>query len=140
MRIESLMESLPEPYTIHCLAVASILAELHVPPSVIAAGLLHDTVEDTDVTLANLEHDFGHEITRLVDGVTKLTQLPRVSRGDQHFGDASREEMERKIAERRGMPDPEIEMEKMTRSRRYDSVSETLRKTFLAMGGDGRGG
>ena len=168
MRFENLMESLPEtytpadcdlilrayrvaerahegqrrasgePYINHCLAVASILAELHVPPSVMAAGLLHDTVEDTDVTLADLEHDFGHEIARLVDGVTKLTQLPRVSRGDQHFGDASREEMERKIAERRGMPDPDIEVEKMTRSRRYDTVSETLRKTFLAMGEDVR--
>lgn len=127
-----------EAYISHCLAVAAILAELHVPPSVLAAGLLHDTVEDTEITLDDLEHDFGHEIARLVDGVTKLTQLPRVSRGDQHIGDASREELERKIAERRGMPDPDDEVEKITRSRRYDDVSETLRKTFLAMGEDVR--
>src|SRR5512133_301808 len=69
-----------EPYINHCLAVASILAEMRVPPVVVAAGLLHDTVEDTAVTLDDLQRDFGPEIARLVDGVTKLTQLPRVSR------------------------------------------------------------
>ena len=42
-----------EPYITHCLAVASILAELQVPPAAVAAGLLHDTVEDTDITLAD---------------------------------------------------------------------------------------
>ena len=72
-----------EPYVMHCLAVASILAELQVPPAVVAAGLLHDTVEDTYITLADLQRDFGGEITNLVDGVTKLTNLPRVSRDDQ---------------------------------------------------------
>src|SRR5574342_1362783 len=73
-----------EPYINHCLAVASILADLRVPPEVIAAGLLHDTVEDTSVTLTNIRRDFGDTIAVLVDGVTKLTNLPRVSRGDQH--------------------------------------------------------
>jgi GTP pyrophosphokinase len=86
MRIENLIESLPdstssadvelvqrayrvaeqahqgqtrasgEPYISHCLAVASILAELFVPPVVIAAGLLHDTVEDTQVTLKDMSN------------------------------------------------------------------------------------
>ena len=73
-----------EPYINHCIAVASILADLKVPPEVIAAGLLHDTVEDTSITLADIRRDFGDTITALVDGVTKLTHLPRVSRGDQH--------------------------------------------------------
>src|SRR5512147_3097527 len=73
-----------EPYINHCLAVASILADLRVPPEVIAAGLLHDTVEDTTVTLNDIRRDFGQTITILVDGVTKLTNLPRVSRDDQH--------------------------------------------------------
>src|SRR5512133_675014 len=73
-----------EPYINHCIAVASILSGLKVPPEVIAAGLLHDTVEDTPVTLADIRRDFGDTITALVDGVTKLTHLPRVSRGDQH--------------------------------------------------------
>jgi GTP pyrophosphokinase len=127
-----------EPYINHCLAVASILADLRVPPSVVAAGLLHDTVEDTGVTLADIKRDFGEEIARLVDGVTKLTHLPRVSRADQRPKDKALEEEERLIAERRGMPDPDQEAEQITRSRRYDLVSETLRKTFLAMGEDVR--
>ena len=125
-----------EPYISHCLAVASILAELCVPPAVIAAGLMHDVVEDTEVTLEEIRRDFGEEIARLVDGVTKLTQLPRVSRGDQHLHENIEEEKVRKKAERRGLPDPELEVDQLARSRRYDAVSETLRKTFLAMGED----
>src|ERR1041384_58073 len=73
-----------EPYINHCIAVASILADLKVPPEVVAAGLLHDTVEDTTITLNDIKRDFGQTIATLVDGVTKLTNLPRVSRGDQH--------------------------------------------------------
>ena len=73
-----------EPYINHCIAVASILADLKVPPEVVAAGLLHDTVEDTSVTLADIRRDFGDTVKILVDGVTKLSHLPRVSRGDQH--------------------------------------------------------
>ena len=116
-----------EPYINHCLSVASILAELRVPPEVIAAGLLHDTVEDTSVTLADIRRDFGETITSLVDGVTKLTHLPRVSRGDQHAGndDDKQETEEKPIA-------PAL------LGRKEDIVSETLRKTFLAMGKDVR--
>src|SRR5512133_3469256 len=73
-----------EPYINPCLAVASILADLRVPPEVVAAGLLHDTVEDTTITLNDIRRDFGETISVLVDGVTKLTNLPRVSRDDQH--------------------------------------------------------
>jgi len=69
-----------EPYVQHCLNVALILAELHLPPAVIAAGLLHDTVEDTSLTLNDLRRNFGEEVAKLVDGVTKLAQLPRVSK------------------------------------------------------------
>jgi GTP pyrophosphokinase len=54
-----------EPYINHCLAVASILADLRVPPEVIAAGLLHDTVEDTTITLNDLKRDFGETIAIL---------------------------------------------------------------------------
>ncbi|MEN4101040.1 MAG: HD domain-containing protein, partial [Anaerolineaceae bacterium] len=74
-----------EPYINHCVAVAAILAELRIPPVVVAASLLHDTVEDTHVTLADLRREFGDEVADMVDGVTKLTNLPRVSRGDQHL-------------------------------------------------------
>jgi GTP pyrophosphokinase len=97
---------------------------------------MHDVVEDTEVTLEEIRRDFGEEIARLVDGVTKLTQLPRVSRGDQHLHENIEEEKVRKKAERRGLPDPELEVDQLARSRRYDAVSETLRKTFLAMGED----
>lgn len=125
-----------DPYINHCLAVASILAEMRVPPSVIAAGLLHDTVEDTSVTLNDLRRDFSDEIATLVDGVTKLTELPRVSRGDQHPEETQVDEEQRLIAEKRGLIDPEEEAEQLLRSRKYDAVSETLRKTFFAMGDD----
>ena len=123
-----------EDYVNHCIAVASILAELRVPPAVIAAGLLHDTVEDTDIELSDLSRDFGDEIAMLVDGVTKLTQLPRVTRSDQHQEEDQQSETDRLIAERRGLPDPDEEAQQIARSRKYDLVSETLRKTFLAMG------
>src|SRR5688572_11280418 len=73
-----------DPYINHCVAVASILTDLRVPPEVVAAGLLHDTVEDTTVTINDIRRDFGNTIAALVDGVTKLTNLPRVSRDDQH--------------------------------------------------------
>ncbi len=64
-----------EPYIIHPLCVGIILAELELDKESIAAGLLHDVIEDTDTTFADLEKEFGHEIAFLVDGVTKLTQI-----------------------------------------------------------------
>src|SRR4030043_75290 len=127
-----------EPYINHCVAVASILVELRIPVEVVVAGLLHDTVEDTAVTLDDIKNDFGDDVAKLVDGVTKLTQLPRVSRGDQHPEEDIREEELRMVADRRGEPDPEETAGLITKSRRYDLVSETLRKTFLAMGEDVR--
>lgn len=127
-----------EPYINHCLAVADILAEMRVPPEVVAAAILHDTVEDTNVTLDDLRRDFGDEITRLVDGVTKLTQLPRVSRADQQEKEDLLEEEMRLIAERRGEVGPVEAAAQQMRSRKHDLVSETLRKTFLAMGEDVR--
>ncbi len=64
-----------EPYIIHPLAIADILADLGMDSDTLVAGLLHDTVEDTGVTLADLEKNFGREISQLVDGVTKLSRL-----------------------------------------------------------------
>jgi GTP pyrophosphokinase len=115
-----------EPYINHCLAVAQILADLLVPPEVLAAGLLHDTVEDTSVTLDMIEADFGEVVASLVDGVTKLTNLPRVSRDDQHA--------ERQPSGNGSPPKGKAAV----LGRRPDMVSETLRKTFLAMGDDVR--
>ena len=64
-----------EPYIIHPLCVAIILAELELDKESIAAGLLHDVLEDTPMTLKELIGIFGEEIAFLVDGVTKLTQI-----------------------------------------------------------------
>jgi len=64
-----------EPYIIHPIAVANILAGFRMDAASIAVGLLHDTVEDTIVSQASLQQDFGVEIATLVDGVTKLTRL-----------------------------------------------------------------
>ncbi|HTX80296.1 MAG TPA: HD domain-containing protein, partial [Longilinea sp.] len=118
-----------EPYITHCEAVAIILAEMRVPPAVVIAGLLHDTVEDTKVTLGDIRNEFSDEIARLVDGVTKLTNLPRVSRADQHNNEVGRPELSDDIEEAEGGT-------VSPRSRRKDLANETLRKTFLAMGDD----
>ncbi|HEY8435595.1 MAG TPA: bifunctional (p)ppGpp synthetase/guanosine-3',5'-bis(diphosphate) 3'-pyrophosphohydrolase [Haloplasmataceae bacterium] len=69
-----------EPYIIHPLEVAIILADLRCGPATIAAGLLHDVLEDTDVTYERLVEDFGEEIATLVDGVTKLGKIKFVSK------------------------------------------------------------
>ena len=64
-----------QPYIVHPLAVAGILAGYRLDAATVATALLHDTVEDTGVTLGELEKRFGKEVARLVDGVTKLTRL-----------------------------------------------------------------
>ncbi|MEO1015073.1 MAG: bifunctional (p)ppGpp synthetase/guanosine-3',5'-bis(diphosphate) 3'-pyrophosphohydrolase [Pseudomonadota bacterium] len=64
-----------DPYFTHPLAVAKILTELKADPSTVATALLHDVVEDTDASVADIDAAFGGEIARLVDGVTKLSQI-----------------------------------------------------------------
>lgn len=64
-----------EPYIVHPLCVANIIAELELDKESIVAGILHDVVEDTDITTAQVAEMFSDEIALLVDGVTKLTQL-----------------------------------------------------------------
>ncbi|HQF02870.1 MAG TPA: bifunctional (p)ppGpp synthetase/guanosine-3',5'-bis(diphosphate) 3'-pyrophosphohydrolase [Phycicoccus sp.] len=76
-------------YITHPLAVTTILAELGMTPPTLAAALLHDTVEDTDYDLAQLERDFGSEIANLVDGVTKLDKV--------NYGAAAQAETVRKM-------------------------------------------
>jgi GTP pyrophosphokinase len=64
-----------DPYILHPLGVASILAELHLDIPTIVTGLLHDTVEDTQVTLKDVELGFGPTVAHLVDGVTKISLM-----------------------------------------------------------------
>lgn len=70
-------------YILHPISVAYILVELGMDSSVVAAALLHDVVEDTNVTKQDLEKKFGKEIMNLVDGVTKLGKIPSTSREEQ---------------------------------------------------------
>jgi len=62
---------------VHPLRVALILAELYADQESIIAGILHDVVEDTPVTLRDVEENFGTEVALLVDGLTKLRKLPK---------------------------------------------------------------
>lgn len=98
-----------EPYIIHPLCVATILAELELDKETIIAGLLHDVLEDTIMTEQEIKDEFGEEVLLLVDGVTKLQHL--------HLTDNNPSEKD-KSAER-------LEMQ-----------AENLRKMFLAMAKD----
>jgi GTP pyrophosphokinase len=69
-----------EDFVEHPLAVAQVLADLGLDTTTLTAALLHDTVEDTDVTLGGLEEEFGHEVARIVDGLTKLDSIAFRSR------------------------------------------------------------
>jgi guanosine-3',5'-bis(diphosphate) 3'-pyrophosphohydrolase len=112
-----------EPYVNHCKAVATILADIGVPPAVVAAGLLHDTVEDTGIDIKQLKREFGNEIYELVQALTKLGSMPRVSK-------------QRKRGTRR--KDKNILVDDEIKQWRADLASENLRKTFLAMAEDPR--
>lgn len=111
-----------QPYITHCVGVAIILSDLEVAPTLIMAGLLHDVVEDTTVTLEEIKNEFGETVEKFVDGVTKLTSLPNISRADQHEDERS----------------PLENSQGYTGSRKAALIAETLRKTFLAMGDDVR--
>ncbi|GAB4468641.1 MAG: bifunctional (p)ppGpp synthetase/guanosine-3',5'-bis(diphosphate) 3'-pyrophosphohydrolase [Anaerolineae bacterium] len=96
-----------EDFFVHCVEVARILVDLHLDAATIAAALLHDVAEDTAVTIKDLEEAFGEEVAHLVNGVTKIDQIP----------------LEREEGE--GL-----------KGRPRDREAEYLRKTLLAMDED----
>jgi GTP pyrophosphokinase len=117
-----------EPYVNHLLAVAAILADYSMPADVVAAGLLHDTIEDTSIKAEDLQRDFTEGIVNMVQGVTKLTQVPRLSRGE-HREEALPNSTEATM---------QVENESDLRDRKRELAIETLRKTFLAIDSDVR--
>ena len=93
-----------EPYVLHPLAVAEILARIQIDAETIAAAILHDVIEDTPVSLERIEAEFGSRVARLVDGVTKLGRIPWTTDDAESF-----------------------------KSREKAQQAESLRKMFLAM-------
>src|SRR5688572_7918928 len=105
------------PYIQHPLQVAETLADLTSDAPTIAAGLLHDVVEDTSVDLERIRHEFGEEVARLVDGVTKLSQTELSRRALEESGEPD------------GAPVPVAKQQER---------AANIRKIFLAMAKDVR--
>ncbi|MGH9439809.1 MAG: HD domain-containing protein, partial [Terriglobia bacterium] len=72
-----------EPYLSHPLEVANTLADMKVDGACLAAGMLHDVVEDTPATIEQIRAEFGPEVARIVEGVTKISRIEFFSPGDQ---------------------------------------------------------
>jgi len=95
-----------EPYIVHPIETAAILAQMNLDAETLAGGLLHDVVEDTGVTSLDIEAEFGDRVSKLVEGVTKLGQIPWTPETDDGRGIIAREK---------------------------EQQAESLRKMFLAM-------
>ncbi len=95
-----------EPYIVHPVEVASILARMHLDTDTLAAGLLHDAIEDTPVTFEQIAEHYGERVARLVEGATKLGKIPWT-------------------------PDSDDGRERVAREK--EQQAESLRKMFLAM-------
>ena len=80
-----------EPYISHPVAVTELLAEMHLDADALIAGLLHDTVEDTDVTFEEIESRFGASVRRIVEGETKISKLKVAS--DRGYEDEQAENL-----------------------------------------------
>ncbi len=111
-----------EPYIAHPLNVAIILAEMRLDIETIQAALLHDVVEDTHTTLEEVSALFGPTVARLVEGVTKLSSIPRMRQSQAGDGRADRPEKEKGDKSQR----------------EAQQQAENLRKMFLAMFDDPR--
>jgi GTP pyrophosphokinase len=72
-----------QPYLVHPLEVALVLAEMKMDPVAIAAGLLHDSVEDTSITVVDIRKEFGEQVAHIVEGVTKISAIDFATREEQ---------------------------------------------------------
>ncbi|MCU0618525.1 MAG: HD domain-containing protein, partial [Gemmatimonadaceae bacterium] len=72
-----------EDYVVHCVQVARVLAELSLDSVTVAAGLIHDVVEDTEITVADVEREFGPEVATIVDGLTKIASIEFASKEER---------------------------------------------------------
>jgi GTP diphosphokinase / guanosine-3',5'-bis(diphosphate) 3'-diphosphatase len=72
-----------DPYLVHPLEVALVLAEMKMDPVAVAAGLLHDSVEDTSVTIGDIGKEFGEQVAHIVEGVTKISKIDFATREEQ---------------------------------------------------------
>src|SRR5271165_1663626 len=72
-----------EPYLVHPLEVALVLAEMKMDAVAVAAGLLHDSVEDTSVTIVDIRKEFGEQVAHIVEGVTKISKIDFATREEQ---------------------------------------------------------
>src|SRR5271155_4147028 len=77
---EGQMRASGEPYLVHPLEVALVLAEMKMDPVAVAAGLLHDSVEDTSVTIVDIRKEFGEQVAHIVEGVTKISKIDFATR------------------------------------------------------------
>src|SRR5579875_1992884 len=107
-----------EPYLVHLVATAYYLACLRLDPTSVVAGLLHDTIEDTEATQAEIEERFGHSVARIVEGVSKFGEI-----GHRH----------RILATERDESD-----ERRVKAEKAKQQAENVRKMFLAMAEDPR--
>ncbi len=125
-----------EPYITHCVAVAMILAEMKLSATIVAAALLHDTIEDNEaVTDEMVTEKFGEEIHHLVAGVTKLRNIKRMDSDRIAFGPVGKSSANADLK-------PEItepkDSEAKERARKKALKTENTRKTILAMADDHR--
>ncbi|KAI0557050.1 HD/PDEase domain containing protein [Gracilaria domingensis] len=140
-----------EPFIIHPVAVAAILADLRMDRDCIIAGLLHDTVEDTPVTLDELETLFGRDVRRIVEGETKLSKLAKKVRCDKAMAQAAAESPRSPTTTftAPAPPRPELDVpdaprippwqqERQKREEEQQKQADNLRAMFMAMTEDVR--
>src|SRR5205085_7657648 len=72
-----------DPYLVHPLEVALVLAEMKMDTTSVAAGLLHDSVEDTTITIEEIKREFGQQVAHIVEGVTKISRIDLASREER---------------------------------------------------------